>query len=67
MDKEKRQEKYYIDTTQININLLKEIGLKDENIIDSGICTVCNSKDFHSYRADKEMSGRNGAMIMKRG
>lgn len=56
-------QKYYIDTTLINQLLLKEIGLKDENIIDSGICTVCNSDQFHSYRTDKEDSGRNAAII----
>lgn len=56
-------QKYQIDTTLINILLLEEIGLKEENIIDSGICTVCNPKEFHSYRVDKENSGRNAAMI----
>ncbi len=60
------KQKYYIDTTKINIQLLKETGLKEENIIDSGICTVCNSQDFHSYRADKENSGRNAAIISKK-
>ena len=56
-------QKYNIDTTLLNILLLKEVGLKQENIIDSGICTVCNPEDFHSYRVDKDESGRNGAFI----
>lgn len=56
-------QKYYIDTTLINILMLEEMGLKTENIIDSGICTVCNSDKFHSYRVDKENSGRNAAII----
>ena len=55
--------KYNVDTTLINKIILKEVGLKDENIIDSNICTVCNSDLFHSYRVDKEKSGRNGAFI----
>ncbi len=59
-----KNQKYYIDTTMINIQMLKDIGLKSENIIDSGICTVCEKEHFHSYRADREASGRNGAMIM---
>lgn len=63
-EKQKNIQKYYIDTTKINNNLLQEIGLKKENIIDSGICTVCEVEEFHSYRVDKENSGRNGAMIM---
>lgn len=56
-------QKYNIDTTLINKIILKEVGLKEENIIDSGICTVCSSDLFHSYRVDKEKSGRNGAFI----
>ena len=57
------KQKYYIDTTEINKQLLKRVGLKEENIIDSEICTMCNSKYFHSYRVDKENSGRNAAII----
>ena len=56
-------QKYNIDTTLINKIILEEIGLKKENIIDSGICTVCESNLFHSFRADGEKSGRNGAFI----
>jgi len=57
-------QKYYIDTTMINIQMLKEIGMQEKNIIDSGICTVCEKDNFHSYRVDKEAAGRNAAMIM---
>lgn len=56
-------QKYNIDTTLINTLILKEIGIADENIIDSNICTVCESDKFHSYRVDKENSGRNAAII----
>lgn len=56
-------QKYNIDTTLINKIILKEAGLQEKNIIDSNICTVCNSDLFHSYRVDKEQSGRNGAFI----
>lgn len=67
---EKRQiidgkQKYDIDTTKINIELLKQAGLKQENIIDSGICTVCNESQFHSYRAHKQQSGRNAGIICR--
>lgn len=55
--------KYHIDTVKINIELLKNAGLKPENIIDSEICTMCHPKLFHSYRIDKENSGRNAALI----
>lgn len=55
--------KYYIDTVLINKLILQEAGLKEENIIDSKICTVCNSNLMHSYRVDKELAGRNTAII----
>ena len=57
------KKKYFIDTTKINETLLEKAGLKKENIVDSNICTVCNSQYFHSYRTDKEASGRNAALI----
>lgn len=56
-------QKYFIDTTLLNIFMLKEMGLKNENIIDSGICTVCESKQFHSYRGEKASFGTNATMI----
>jgi len=57
------ENKYHIDTTQINENLVKSLGLKQENIIDSGICTVCNKEQMHSYRAHGKEAGRNTALI----
>ena len=62
-DKKENKQKYYIDTVKINIELLRNIGLKEENIIDSGICTMCHSKEFHSYRTDGKSFGVNGAII----
>lgn len=55
--------KYYIDTSKINKQILLKVGLKEENIIDSNICTVCNSDICHSYRAEKELSGRAVTII----
>lgn len=57
--------KYHIDTTQLNKQMLKRIGLQEENIIDSNICTVCHSNICHSFRAEKEQSGRSISMITK--
>ena len=55
--------KWNIDTILINKILLKNIGLKEENIIDSKICSVCNSNIIHSYRVEKEGYGLNTALI----
>lgn len=55
--------KWHIDTVAVNINMLKEIGLISENIIDCGICNVCNKEFFHSYRMEKTGYGLNTALI----
>lgn len=57
--------KWNIDTVLINKTILEEAGLKLENIIDSGICSVCNSDIMHSYRVEKEGYGVNVALIEK--
>ena len=44
--------------------MLIEMGLLEENIIDSRICTVCNSNLIHSYRKEGKDAGRNTALIM---
>lgn len=54
---------YFIDTVAINKNLLQEEGIPEENIIDSKVCTYCNSNLIHSYRKEGEKSGRNTALI----
>ena len=55
--------KYYIDTLGINTENLLNLGLKKENIIDSKICTVCESDICHSFRAEKEKAGRSISLI----
>ena len=63
MEKQKNEEKWNIDTVLINKILLKKEGLKEENIVDSGICSMCNSEIIHSYRAEKENYGLETALI----
>ena len=47
----------------LNEMILEKQGLKKENIIDSGICSVCNSDLIHSYRVEKKGYGLNTALI----
>lgn len=60
---DKNKEKWYIDTVLINRIILKNIGLKDENIIDCGICSVCNSNLIHSFRIERQGYGVETALI----
>ena len=57
------KQKYHIDTTLLNKEMLLQEGLQEENIIDCEICTVCHSDKFHSYRAKRENAGRNTAIM----
>lgn len=45
-------QKYNIDTVKINKILFQELGIKEENIIDCEICSVCNKDKINSYRAE---------------
>ena len=47
--------------------MLKQAGLKEENVIDSGICDVCEADSMHSCRIQSpqlgKKFGRNAAII----
>ena len=59
------REKWVIDSVLINKIILEEAGLKPENIIDSKICTVCNSKSFYSYRMEKKYANNAAIICLK--
>lgn len=61
--KENKQ-KYMIDTVLINKEGLLNLGLKEENIIDSGICSVCHKDEVHSARAEGDGFKRETAIIV---
>ena len=60
---ENKDGKWHIDTIEINRDILLKEGLLPENIIDSGICSVCNKEYMHSYRAEGDAYGLNTAII----
>lgn len=56
--------KYHINLVKIIKDDAKKLGIKEENIIDNNICTLCNRKLFNSHRNnDIEL---NYALIVKR-
>lgn len=63
IEKDKIREKWHIDTILINRIILKEVGLLDENIIDSKLCSVCNKDYIHSFRAEGNGYGLATAII----
>ena len=58
-------EKWNIDTVLINKIILQKAGFKKDNIVDSGICSVCHSDLIHSFRVEKQGYGLNAAFIEK--
>lgn len=57
------KQKYWIDTVLINKIMLQEVGVQEENIIDSKLCTACHCDKMHSYRMSGVEAGRNTAII----
>ena len=58
---QKRNDKFYFDLTQIAKDKLLKLGVKKENIEDSGICTFCQGEKFYSARklAEKKAKKQN--------
>lgn len=46
------KQKYLIDNVLINKILLIESGVKESNIVDSKICSICHKDQIHSRRAE---------------
>ena len=63
LEETKKDEKWNIDTVEINKIMLQREGLKEENIIDSKLCSVCNKDIIHSFRVEKEGYGVEAAII----
>lgn len=58
-----KDKKWNIDIVEINKRILIKEGIMSENIIDSGICSVCNCNTIHSYRVEKQGYGLETALI----
>ena len=59
--------KYVIDTVLINKIVLNDLGIKEENIVDSGICSYCSRELVHSRRGDGLDFGLGSAIIGRLG
>lgn len=57
-------DKYQFDLWEANRRQLEQVGVPTARIEVAGICTVCHSDQFFSYRGDKGNTGRFGAGIM---
>lgn len=55
---------YIIDNILLYKQMLANEKIPKENIVDSKICTVCSSNEFHSRRAEGETYQTNGSITM---
>ncbi len=53
-----KQGRAHIDLPAANLAQLIETGVTPGRIYTSSLCTQCNPAEFHSFRRDKEASGR---------
>ena len=54
--------KYHFNNEQANVDLLKQAGLREENISPLGLCTACHDDLFFSYRKSGGRCGRHGLL-----
>ncbi|RPI17140.1 MAG: peptidoglycan editing factor PgeF [Ignavibacteriae bacterium] len=59
--------KYYIDLKSNILDQLASLGVSISNIEFSGLCTYCEEDYLHSYRRDRESSGRMFSVIGMKG
>lgn len=59
----KKGAKFHVDLQGIGCMLLKNSGLKPENVIDSGICTMCSQDEFWSHRGTHGVRGVQAGVI----
>lgn len=55
--------KIYLDLVEIIFLQLKEVGVLENNIFDSEICTFCQNDKFFSYRKERDLCGRQMALM----
>ncbi|QQS37066.1 MAG: peptidoglycan editing factor PgeF [Ignavibacteriales bacterium] len=59
-------DKYLLDVSHINYDMLIDAGIKKNNIQQSGLCSFEMKELFHSYRRDGKLSGRSLGVIAMR-
>ena len=58
----RRGKDFFLDIVKLNLIHLKDFGIQNDNIFDTGKCTSCG-KEFFSYRKEN-ITGRQGAIAM---
>ena len=59
-----RDKHYYLDLAGINKKQVLDLGVLENNIFDSEICTSCRNVEFFSYRKEGVSCGRIMSVVM---
>ncbi len=55
--------KFHVDLQGVGAMLLRDAGLKTENVVDCGICTMCSHDEFWSHRKTNGIRGVQAGVI----
>ena len=55
--------KPHVDVPALTVDLLRNRGFAEPNVVDTGLCTRCEGSVFHSYRREGKGGGRNLAIV----
>jgi YfiH family protein len=58
-----REGRRYLDLSLVMRRQLAELGVRDEDVSDSGVCTCCD-RNYFSYRRDGAAAGRMVSLLM---
>jgi polyphenol oxidase len=56
--------RFYLDLAKVNKMQLLDSGVKETNISDSRICTVCKNNEYFSFRKEGKSCGRLMSVVM---
>ena len=58
------EERKHFDLWRANELVLRDIGLREDRVDVSRLCTACRTDMFYSHRAEKGNTGRFGGIVM---
>lgn len=59
-----RDDKYYLDLVEVNKKQAQEKGVRQERMLDLGLCTSCRGNDFYSFRKEGKDCARLMSVMM---
>lgn len=62
----RRDNGYYLDLVRVNAEQLRRREVKQANIFDCSICTLCRHEEYFSYRREGGACGRTMSVLMMR-